>query len=464
MSGVFSTDHLDREFKPRSEAVREELKRALETLAQAAIGYPALMCDHATTTIEQIIRAIDSDLSKQLNLILHHPDFQILEAGWRGLHHLVTRSHGDERLKIKIMSITKQDLACEINRYRGITLRASAIYSKLCVDAFALFGEEPFSLLIGDYYFDRSQSDIGLLACIAQIAAAAHVPFITGASPAIVRLHTWKELSHDLPEESGAWRALRDMEEARFIGLAMPRFLSRLPYGRGRVPDDVFELKESEGKYAWANAAYALGIAVAHSFRQSGWFNGTCGVESQGAVDGLPLHAFHDDEGIVEPNRPTEVALQADLAHRLARAGLMPFVHRSGSDFGVFPATPSLSRSPEYGEPQMTANTKEAANLPYLLACCRLVHHMRCFLRDTLHSDFTEIETRLRDWVEPYVDADPAHSSEDSQARRPFAAASIKVEAANSRPDIFQVRVWLRPHHQFKSMTASMRLAFAFPP
>src|SRR5262245_45098062 len=260
---------LKKEFKPKSDTAREAVTSAVRTLADQALHDTKLIGADSLRTIEAIIAALDEKLTVQVNKIIHHPDYQKLESAWRGLHHLVSNTETDEMLKIRVLNISKRDLARTLKKFKGTPWDQSPIFKKIYEEEYGQFGGEPYGCLIGDYYFDHSPPDVELLGGMAQIAAAAHAPFITGADPALMQMESWQELANprDLTKifqtpEYAAWRSLRQSEDSRYIGLAMPRFLSRQPYGAKTNPVDEFAFEEDvEGtdhaKYGWANSAYA---------------------------------------------------------------------------------------------------------------------------------------------------------------------------------------------------------------
>jgi type VI secretion system protein ImpC len=229
---------LNKEFKPKTDQAKTAVQEAVKTLAQQALGSAALISDDVLLTIQSLVGELDRKLTEQVNLIMHHEDFRKLEGTWRGLYHLVSNTETDEMLKIRVLNISKQELGKTLKKYKGVAWDQSPIFKRVYEDEYGSPGGQPYGCLIGDYYFDHSPPDVELLAGMAQISAAAHAPFISGAAPTVMNMDTWRELSdpRDLTKifqtpEYAPWRSLRDSEDSRYIGLAMPRFLSRIPYG-----------------------------------------------------------------------------------------------------------------------------------------------------------------------------------------------------------------------------------------
>jgi type VI secretion system protein ImpC len=468
---------LKKEFKPKTDQAKVAVEGAVRTLAEHALVNTRLISSDAIESIEAIIAAIDKKLTDQINLILHHEDFQKLEGAWRGLHYLVTNSETDETLKIRVMNVSKQELGRTLKRYKGAAWDQSPVFKKVYEEEFGQLGGEPFGCLVGDYHFDQTPPDVELLGEMAKIASAAHAPFIAGASPTVMQMESWRELSNprDLtkifssPEYAG-WRSLRESEDARYLGLAMPRFLARTPYGAKTNPVDEFNFEEDvEGeqhdRYTWANSAYAMATNINRAFKSYGWCTRIRGIESGGAVENLPCHTFPTDDGGVDMKCPTEIAISDRREGELARNGFMPLIHRKNADFAAFIGAQSLQKPAEFTDPDATANANLAARLPYLFATCRFAHYLKCMVRDKVGSfkERAEMQRWLQDWILQYVDGDPANSSEETKAKRPLAAAEVVVEEVEGNPGYYTSKFFLRPHYQLEGLTVSLRLVTKLP-
>ena len=300
---------LTREFKPKSARAREAVETAVHTLAQQALANTALVSDDSLRSIEAMIKAIDRKLTEQVNLIIHTEEFLALEGAWRGLHHLVNNTETDETLKIKVMNISKKEVGRTLKKFRGTAWDQSPLFKRVYDEEYGQFGGEPFGVLVGDYHFDHSPQDVQLLGDMAQIAASAHAPFLAAASPTVMQMESWTELSNprDLTKifqtpEYAAWRSLRESEDSRYIGLTMPRFLARLPYGAKTEPVEEFAFEEDVSgqdgeKFTWCNSAYAMATNITRAFKLYGWCSNIRGVESGGSVEGLPAYTFPDADG-----------------------------------------------------------------------------------------------------------------------------------------------------------------------
>lgn len=468
---------LNKEFKPKTDEARGAIENAVQTLAQQALAHSSTISTDAYRTIEGLIAALDKKLSDQMNLILHHEEFQKLEGTWRGLKYLVDNSDPDEMLKIRVMNISKNDLRKTMRRYKGTGWDQSPIFKKLYEEEYGQFGGEPYGCLVGDYHFDHSAPDVELLGEMARVAAAAHAPFIAGASPAIMQMNSWQELANprDLTKifsntEYAAWRGLRDSDDSKYVGLAMPRYLSRMPYGAKTNPVEEFAFEEdteggSHSKYTWSNSAFAMAANINRSFKEYGWCTSIRGVESGGIVTDLPAHTFPSDDGGVDLKCPTEIAISDRREAELAKNGFMPLVHRKNTDLAAFIGAQSLNKPAEYYDPDATANANLAARLPYMFACCRFAHYLKCIVRDKIGSfqERKDMERWLNDWITNYVDGNPESSSQETKARRPLAAAEVVVEEVEGNPGYYTSKFFLRPHYQLEGLTVSLRLVSKLP-
>lgn len=468
---------LNREFRPKSDEAKTAVQMAVQTLAQQALAQTQIISGDAIRSIQAMIAEIDAKLTDQVNEVIHHPDFQKLEGSWRGLHYLINNTETDEMLKIRVMNISKKDLGKTLKRFKGVAWDQSPLFKQIYEHEYGQLGGEPFGVLIGDYYFNQTPPDVELLGEISKIAASAHAPFIAAADPSLLQMDSWQELANprDLTKifgtpEYASWRSLRASEDSRYIGLAMPRFLARVPYGARTEPVDEFDFEEDTGsadhtRYTWANSAYAMAVNINRSFKLYSWCSRIRGVESGGAVEGLPVHSFPTDDGGVDMKCPTEIAISDRREAELAKNGFMPLIHRKNSDFAAFIGAQSLQKPFEYEDPDATANAALAARLPYLFACNRFAHYLKCIVRDKIGTfkERSDMESWLNKWITQYVDGDPANSSEHTKAQKPLAAAEVKVQEVPGAPGYYTSQFFLRPHYQLEGLTVSLRLVSRLP-
>ena len=466
---------INKEFKPKSKQAESAVQDAVKTLAKQALESVVQHSNDTYQTIEAIIAEIDKKLSDQVNEIIHHQDFKELESAWRGLHYLVNNTETNHLLKIRFMPLSKKELSKNLKKFKGVMWDQSPIFKKIYEEEYGQFGGEPFGCLVGDYHFDHGAQDVEILTEMAKISAASHCPFITGANPSLMQMDSWQELSNprDITKifqntEYAAWRSLRQSDDARYLGLALPRFMVRLPYSAKENPVDDFNFEEvtnGHEDYSWVNAAYAMAVNINRSFNEYGWCTSIRGVESGGVVEELPTHTFETDDGGVDLICPTEIAISDRREAELSNNGLMPLIYRKNSNLAAFIGAQSLQQPAEYHDVDATANSKLSARLPYLFACCRFAHYLKCIVRDKIGSfrEREEMERWLNDWLMNYVDGDPVNSSQEMKSRKPLAAAEVIVEEIEDNPGFYTSKFFLRPHYQLEGLTVSLRLVSKLP-
>jgi type VI secretion system protein ImpC len=459
---------------PRAEP---PVQTALRELARRAPHYAGFIDDDPRRSVAGIVAEIDRQLAEQINLILHHREFQQVEASWRGVWFLVDATETGPLLKIKLLDISKRELHRSLRKFHGTAWDQSPLFKRVYEDEFGQFGGEPYGVLIGDYEFDHRPEDVQLLSLVAQVAAAAHTPFISSVAPSIMQMDTWAELANprDLTRifqtpEYTAWRSLRDGEDTRYIGLCLPRFLARLPYGARTSPTEGFDFEEQvegpDGKrYLWTNAAYAMGVNIARAFELYAWCVRIRGVDTGGAVEGLPVLTFPTADGDVDRRCSTEIALSERREAELSRNGFIPLVHRKGSDFVAFIGVPSLQKPREYADAAATMNAAVSSRLPYMFACCRFAHYLKCMVRDKVGSSMNraQLQAWLLRWLNQYVDGSPEDTDEEWKAAHPLVEADVTLEGRDDAPGMYDARFFLRPHFQMEGLTASLRLVSRVP-
>lgn len=468
---------LKKEFKPRTDAAGSAVESAVRTLAEQALVGTQLLNNDVVQSISALIQALDQQLGRQLDKILHHPDFQKLEGAWRGLHYFVTNTETDETLKIRVMNVSKDELGRTFSKFKGTAWDQSPLFKQIYEEEFGQLGGHPYGCLVGDYQFDQSPADVAILRGIGQIAAAAHAPFVSSPSPALFQMESWQELNNprDLTKifqapEYIAWRSFRASEDSRYVGFAMPRFLARLPYGAQTNPCTGMAYEEQvtgghHESYTWANSAYVMATNVARSFKLYGWCTSIRGVEAGGLAQGLHVHTFSTDDGGVDIKCPTEIAIPDRREAELAKNGLMPLVYRKNSDEAAFIGAQSAHQPVEYNDPAATANANLGARLPYIFATSRFAHYLKCLVRDKVggFTSTTDMQRYLSDWILNYVDGDPEGSTDAVKASHPLAAAEVKVTENKQNPGYYNAQFFLRPHYQLEGLNISLRLVSELP-
>lgn len=471
---------LKKGFRAREKKEVEEVELTARSLTDRLVRDKDLISPNAARTIKALIARIDESLSKQVNEILHHQDFLKLESTWRGLHYLVRNSQTDQTLKIKILNISKDELADTMENFEGDDeWRESPLFNKIYTKEYSTVGGEAYGCIIGDYYFDHRPRDVGLLRNLSRVCAAAFVPFVSGASPELLGLDDWQGLEGLSKLEAkqqgpafAAWRSLREKEEARFIALAMPRVVARLPYGPKTKPVKAFAFEEDitgdeHHKYCWMNAAFALGANVTRAFTASGWCSRIRGFETGGLVSDLPVHNYDTDDGLVAMKCPTEVSLDDVMDNELGKIGLLPIVHKKNTDKAAFIGGQTLQKPSEYDTDEATANARLSARLHYIFAVCRFAHYLKQMAMQKVGmyaNDAEDVRKWLQRWLNQYIDPDPRNSSDAIKMQKPLADGKIVVQASEDNPGYFYATAYLRPHFQLEGLTASLRLVTEIPP
>lgn len=421
------------------------------------------------------IAQIDRLLSDQLNEVMHHPDFQKLEGSWRGLHYLVNQSETGEKMKIRVMTTSKKDLLKDMEK--ASEFDQSALFKKVYEAEYGMFGGASYGALIGDYEFSNHPQDLALLEKISQVAAAAHAPFISAASPGLFNWDSFEELGgpRDLAKifqgaDYAKWRSFRDTEDSRYVALTLPHTLMRLPYGQDNVPVESFNFQEDidgtdSSKYLWGNAAYALGSRLTDAFAKYGWCAAIRGVEGGGLVEGLPVHTFKTDEGDVALKCPTEIAITDRREKEFADLGFVPLVHCKGTDYAAFFSTQTGNKPKVYDTDSANASARLSSQLQYILAVSRFAHYLKSIMRDKVGSFMTrrDAEDFLNRWISNYVLLDDS-ASQEVKAKYPLREARIDVSEIAGKPGAYRAVAFLKPHYQLDELAISLRLVAELPP
>lgn len=474
-------DLLEKDFRVRDDdgAKLQKLVQNLAVAAREKSG-TATISSNAIKSIKSLIAGIDQLLGAQMNQILHSPELRQIEGAWRGLHYLVNNTETDSKLKIRVLNITKDELADQLEDFEGAMWDQSPAFKKLYSEEYSMFGGEPYGAIVGAYEFSHHPRDVSLLRNLSGICASAHAPFIAAAAPQLFRMESWQELPNpqDLEQivsspDYASWNSLREAEDSRYIGLTMPRVLARLPYGAATVPVKGFAFEEEiDGKhdhYVWMNAAFAMGVNINRSHKLFGWGTQIRGVESGGTVTNLPVHTFPTDDGSVAMKCPTEIAIDDRREAELAKLGLMPILHRKNTDVAAFIGAHSLqndeARAGRLVDPDAKANERLSANLPYLFPVSRFAHYLKAIARDKVGTfkERADMQIWLSEWINRYVLANTAMADDKAKAKRPLAKAEVRVESVEGRPGYYTAHFYLRPHYQLEGINASLRLVSELP-
>ena len=453
-----------------------DLQEAVLLLADMAGELPSSLLEHPVYAAEAVLAETDRRINAELNAIIHHPEFVEIESAWRGLHYLVKNTPPAENIKIRVFNISKNQLFRTLKKFRGSSWDQSPIFRKLYEDEYGTAGGEPLGVIIGDYYFNHLAPDMELLRGIAQIAAATHSPFISGADPSIMNLESWRQLANPrdiagifLTPQYALWRSFRDSEDSRYVALTLPRILARVPYGpdTNHVRQIAFDEDTETGDqniHVWINASYAMGINIARAFDRYGWCARIRGVRSGGIVDNLPVLANDTGEYRTNMQLPVEIAIPERREEDISSNGFLTLCFCKNSSYAVFPGGQTVNKPRVYDNPSATANAQLSARLPYIFAVSRFAHYIKCIVRDKLGSfkSREDMTKWLSDWSSEYVTSDP-NADEEVKARYPLAEARVVIEERDDRIGYYDVRFYLHPHYQLEGLTTTLCLSTRVP-
>ena len=420
------------------------------------------------------IKELDELISTQLNEVMHAPEFQKMEGSWRGLQYLVTNTETSTMLKIKVMNISKKDILKDFTKQND--WEQATIFKKIYEEEYGTLGGQPYACLIGDYEITRHPEDIQLITNMSNVAAAAHAPFLTAASPALFNWESFTELAgpRDVAKifDNDAylkWRDFRKSDDSKYVGMCMPHILMRLPYGQETAPVEEFDYEEKvdgrdHKKYLWGNAAYALGARITNAFAQHEWCAAIRGVEGGGLVEGLPSHTFQTDDGDITVKVPTEIAITDRREAELSKLGFIPLCYYKGSTNAAFMATQSTNQATQYLSADANANARLSSQLQYIFAVSRFAHFLKAMMRDKIGSFMSRDDCYrfLNVWINKYVTQDDK-ASQMTKAKYPLREARVDVEEVKGKPGVYRAVAYLRPHFQLDELNVSLRLVAELP-
>jgi type VI secretion system protein ImpC len=419
---------------------------------------------------DALIAEIDEKISKQVDVILHHPDFQKLESSWRGLKFVVDHTDFRENIKIELLNVSKADLATDFEDAPEIT--KSGLYRLAYTAEYGTFGGKPYGAIFSNYDFGPGPADVQLLQNCAAVAAMAHAPFFGAGGPEFfgdkdfLKLPNLRDLQSIFEGPKYAkWQAFRSSEDARYVGMCMPRFLLRLPYGSKTTPAKNFSFEEDvighHDRYLWGSATYAMATRIADSFAKYRWCPNIIGPQAGGTVDDLPLHQY-EAMGEIQTKCPTEVLLSERREFELSEEGFIALTFRKDADNACFFSANSCQKAKTFGQ---SAEGKEAelnyrlgTQLPYMFVICRIAHYIKVLQREQIGSWKTrdELERELNQWVGQYV-SEMDNVSAAVRGKRPLRKAQIIVEDVPGNAGWYKVDMKVRPH--FKYMGAFFTLS-----
>lgn len=472
---------LDEAISVTKQTEPQRVTELMRTLSEEVMSGTVQFNKNMTVTLRDAIAKIDAQISEQLAAIMHNDKFKAMEGSWRGLNYLVKNSEIGESLKIQMLNVSKKELANDLSK--ATDFDQSTFYKKVYEEQFGTAGGQPFGALVGDYYFSKHPDDIELLTNISSVAAAGFTPFISAADSKLFGMESFTELSNPMDMKQlfetadyMKWNSFRQSEDSRFVTLAMPKVLARLPYGADTKPVEAFAYEEAprdeagaaksmkHDDYCWMNAAYALAGRMTDAFAQYGWCTAIRGAEGGGKVSNLPTHVFQSDDGDLDSKCPTEIGITDRREKELSDLGFLPLCHYKNTDYSVFFGAQSTQKPKKYDRPEATANAAISARLPYLMATSRFAHYLKVMARDKIGSfmEASDTEKWLNRWISNYVDATEG-AGQEARAKRPLREARVEVREVEGAPGSYTAVAHLRPWLQFEELTTSMRLVARIP-
>ena len=447
----------------------EIAKRGMEAFLKQLVSTHQKQDKVDKNQVDRMIDELDNKLSVQIDEILHHPDFQALEATWKGLKLLVDRTDFRENIKVQIVNSSKEDL---LDDFKDATeVSKSALYHHVYTEEYGQFGGEPVGVILADYQFTPKANDIELLRHLSSVCAMSHCPLIAGADASFFSIDEYDELPKLRDLESvfdgpqyAKWHGLRESDDARNIGLVMPRFLARAPYGEEN-PVRSFNYQEvtngDKKNYLWANACYSFGTRITESFAKFRWCPNIIGPQSGGELPDLPLDLY-ETQGQTRIIGPTEVTLSDRREFELSEQGFIPFTMRKGADNATFFSANSIQKPKFFGtdpdDRQAELNYRLGTQLPYMFIVDRLAHYIKVLQRENLGSwkSRNDLERELNRWIRQYV-SDQENPLTNVRSKRPLRSAEILVSDVPGEAGWYSVEISVTPH--FKFMGASFTLS-----
>lgn len=419
------------------------------------------------------IARIDGQISRQLDAVMHHETFQRIEAAWRGLKFLVDRTDFRKNVKIEVLDISKDALRQDFEDTPEIV--QSGLYRHTYIQEYDTPGGEPIGSVISNYEFDRGPQDIALLRNISKVSAAAHMPFVGSVGAAFFGKDSMEEVAaiQDVANyfdraEYIKWKSFRDTDDARYVGLTLPRFLARLPYGHDTVPVRSFNYSESvkgpdHNRYLWANASFAFAANMVRSFIRNGWCVQIRGPQAGGLVEDLPIHLYDLGTGN-QVKIPTEVLIPETREFEFANLGFAPLSFYKNRDYACFFSANSAQKPALYETKEATANSRINARLPYIFLLSRIAHYLKLIQRENIGTtkDRRVLELELNNWIKNLV-TEMTDPGDELQASHPLREAKVVVEDIDDNPGFFKIKLFIVPHFQVEGMDISLSLVSQMP-
>lgn len=471
---------LERALEVTTQTPEEATKELLSVLVAQAMDGHLVWDRNVGATIRNAVVEIDKLLSRQMSAIMQNDKFKRLEGSWRGVQKITRNTELGPQQKLKLVNYTKEELLKQFEDAPAVD--RSPLFESLYQSEFGTAGGEPYSTLVGDYYFGYSGEDVALLNYMAETASACHAPFLAAAGPDMFDYDSFESFSDGRPVAAGfssptyaAWNAFRDSDESRYVTLTLPSTLARLPYGKNGGKAKTFDYQElntdvdlnqrpkDNSELVWSNAAYDLSLKMNDAFTAFGWCTAIRGLENGGKVDHLPNLTFKSDAGDVQQACPVETNLTDEREKELSDLGFLPLVHYKNTSHAAFIGSQTTQRPKKFIDPAATSNAAISARLPYIMAASRIAHYLKVMGREMLGSNLevADIKSDLQAWIDQYTNSGAMGNAERSKT--PLASSDIDVIEQPSKPGAYSAVAYLRPWLQMEELTTSVRMVTEIP-
>lgn len=469
LAHILNLETLPDHYQPDMSALAGGLKAAFQLLGGKKLNQNVTI---SPALIDYQISLIDEKISNQINAILHHPEFQLIESAWRGLSFLTERLSFEENILLEYINISKSELLRDFQD--SIEVIKSGLYYHIYTTEFGQFGGIPIAAIIANYSFTPSPQDMALLNYLSAVAAIAHAPCFAAAGKEFFGINKWS----DLPEindiqsifESplyARWNSFRNNPNARYIGLTLPGFLLRTPYSEKNdntvVQSFHFEEKtDHEDAFCWGNSAFALIAKLGESFAKYRWCINIVGADNGGKLEALPC-CQHEAMPGIQTTICTQAVISEKREYELAELGFIPFAIGKAPSEGIFYSANSVLRAKKFpkNEAGMAAEIsfKLSTQFPYMMLMNRLAHYIKILQRENMGSwrEKNELSKELNNWISQYVTAMDTPDAM-TRSRRPLRMAQVNVQEIDMDAGWYNITILARPHFKYMGVNFTLSL------
>jgi len=449
-------------YEEASGATRDEAIEEVRAILRTADALNIKVSASSRKILKDIQNGIEEAISRQLREVMHNDDFRELEGSWRGLNRLVRRTNTGDQLRIKVLNVTKDELAQDFDTDDP---RRTLLYQHVWRDEFDQPGGSPFLTLVCDYGFKNATTDLSVLENLGRLGEVCHCQIVSSIAPEMLGLSSFDQirnlddLERDMNDKAYTrWQAFRNSETSRNVVLTMANMLAREPYGAGdgERPDRGFGFQEferpeamSQSALCWTSSAYALAERLNDTFDRTGWCSDIRGKKN--AVEEIPVYK---DFG------PTDVRIPMTDGAELGNVGLLPLAQYKNENFAVFFGSQTVQRAKDYGSnTAATENAQISARLPYMLVSKRIAHLLQAMGRDSIGSfkEADDLKRHITNWIKDFVSTDE-NPSEEMRARYPIREFSVEVEPVPGKSGEYTAKIRMRPWLQVEQLNAAVSM------